>query len=124
MNSRNYRLFAFNLMELTTSPNSDETTPNIFTGESAPIAQPEAPKQAIRTDVAVAELAKLGKDTIRKIEKIEAVASPEIKAALASVSNATKTLLDLESESANGIRPRNRPGFVRLVSPAHFSNAT
>jgi hypothetical protein len=44
------------------SPNSDEATP------------------AIRTDTAVADLANLGKDTIRKIEHIEQAAAPEIKA--------------------------------------------
>ena len=38
----------------------------------------------IRTDVAVADLANLGKDTIRKIEHIDEVAAPEVKALAAS----------------------------------------
>jgi hypothetical protein len=47
------------------SPNSDETSP-------------------MRTDAAVAGLASLGKDTIRKIEHIEQAAAPEIKALAAA----------------------------------------
>jgi len=38
------------------------------------------PIKPIRTDAAVADLANLGKDTIRKIERIEEVAQPEVKA--------------------------------------------
>lgn len=38
----------------------------------------------IRTDAAVADLANLGKDTIRKIERIEEVAAPEVKAIAAA----------------------------------------
>lgn len=48
------------------SPNSDEATP------------------ATRTDTAVADLANLGKDTIRKIAHIEQAAAPEIKALAAA----------------------------------------
>ena len=38
----------------------------------------------IRTDETVAELANLGKDTIRKVEQIESTAAPEVKALAAS----------------------------------------
>lgn len=84
------------------SPNSDELTPDIFTRESPATTQPEPAKPAIRTDVAVASLADLGKDTIRKIEKIEADAAPEVKvlAAAGDVSiNLASQFTDLPSEA-------------------------
>jgi len=52
------------------SPNSDERTPDIFTGEVQPAALVAPTAPAIRTDAAVASLANLGKDPIRKIERI------------------------------------------------------
>ena len=61
------------------SPNSD-TTSDIFTADAQPTAPPVEPAApAIRTDAAVASLANLGKDTIRKIEQIEQQAAPEVK---------------------------------------------
>lgn len=60
------------------SPISD-ATPDIFTNEVQRVAAPEPVAPAIRTDTAVASLANLGKDTIRKIEQIEKVAAPEVK---------------------------------------------
>jgi len=62
---------------------SDET-PDIFTGEFKSAVPVETPPSAIRTDAAVASLANLGKDTIRKIEQIEKVAAPEVKSWAAS----------------------------------------
>ena len=51
------------------SPISDAITPDIFTGEVQPVTPVKAPAP-IRTDTAVASLANLGKDTIRKIERM------------------------------------------------------
>ena len=56
-----------------------DATQDIFTNEVHPVAAPEPAAPAIRTDAAVASLANLGKDTIRKIEQIEKVAAPEVK---------------------------------------------
>ena len=58
------------------SPNSDERTLDIFTADAQPTAPPVEPAAPIRTDAAVASLANLGKDTIRKIEQIEQQAAP------------------------------------------------
>ena len=57
------------------SPISDEATSDIFTSEVQMVA-PVEPAAPIRTDAAVASLANLGKDTIRKIEQIEQQAVP------------------------------------------------
>jgi hypothetical protein len=62
------------------SPISD-ATPDIFTNE-LPVSAP-APTP-IRTDTQVAALANLGKDTIRKIEQIESIAEPKVKALAAA----------------------------------------
>ena len=59
------------------SPNSD-TTSDIFTADAQPTAPLVEPAAPIRTDAAVASLANLGKDTIRKIEQIENEAAPEL----------------------------------------------
>ena len=66
------------------SENSHEATPDIFTNEVRPVAQVETPKPTLRTDVAVASLANISSNTIRKIEKIEAAAPAEVKDALAA----------------------------------------
>ena len=58
------------------SPNSDERTLDIFTADAQPTAPAIEPAAPIRTDAAVASLANLGKDTIRKIEQIEQQAAP------------------------------------------------
>ena len=60
------------------SPISDEATFNIFTGVVTVATPPVEPAPPIRTDAAVASLANLGKDTIRKIEQIENEAAPEL----------------------------------------------
>lgn len=65
-------------------PISDESTADIFTGEAKPVAPASPIAPPIRTDTAVASLANLGKDTIRKIEHIEADAAPEVKALAAA----------------------------------------
>ena len=58
---------------------SHEQTPDIFTNEVQPVAPVEVLKPAIRTDEAVASLANISSNTIRKIEQIEKVAAPEVK---------------------------------------------
>lgn len=83
-------------------PKSDESTTDIFTNEIAPSAQVEPATPAIRTDAAVASIANLGKDTIRKIEHIEQSAAPEIKALAAAgdVSiNLASQFIDLPAET-------------------------
>lgn len=63
---------------------SHEGTQEIFSGEVKQAAPVEAPKPAIRTDEAVASLANISSNTIRKIEHIEEVAAPEVKALAAA----------------------------------------
>lgn len=62
-----------------TSEKSHELIADIFTNEVQPVAPAETPKPAIRTDEAVASLANISSNTIRKIEQIERVAAPQVK---------------------------------------------
>jgi hypothetical protein len=85
------------------SPNSDEATP------------------AIRTDTAVADLANLGKDTIRKIEHIEQAAAPEIKALAAAgdlgrIERAlTSQFLTLDTIFANLAERSSRQEYIKQM---------
>lgn len=54
-------------------------------------------QKPVRTDTAVADLANLGKDTIRKIERIEEVARPEVKA----LASAGEVSINLASQFAD-----------------------
>ena len=51
---------------------------NAMGGKSSPKSDATLEQPKIRTDAAVADLANLGKDTIRKIEHIEEVAAPAL----------------------------------------------
>lgn len=90
------------------------------------------PIKPIRTDAAVAELANLGKDTIRKIERIEEVAAPEVKAIAAAgdVSiNLASQFVDLpqevQQEAIAAIAEHSEPAkevMREAVKKAHVAN--
>lgn len=113
------------------SPKSDELTPDIFTGEVQPVAPVKAPAP-IRTDTAVASLANLGKDTIRKIEQIEEVAAPEVKALAAagdvSINLASQFVSlpeEVQQEAIAAIAEQNEPAkevMREAVKKAHVAN--
>lgn len=52
--------------------------------QNAAVSQISDERKPIRTDEAVSELANVSRDTIRKIERIEEVAAPEVKALAAA----------------------------------------
>lgn len=116
---------------VTVSPKSDERTPDIFTGEVQPVAPVKAPAP-IRTDTAVASLANLGKDTIRKIEQIEEVAAPEVKALAAagdvSINLASQFVSlpeEVQQEAIAAIAEQNEPAkevMREAVKNAHVAN--
>lgn len=117
---------------VTVSPISDERTPDIFTGEVQAAAPFETPPPAIRTDAAVASLANLGKDTIRKIELIEKEAAPEVKewaaAGEVSINLAAQFVAlpeEMQQEAIAAIAEHHEPAkevMREAVKKAHVAN--
>lgn len=84
----------------------------------------------IRTDAAVADLANLGKDTIRKIERIEEAAQPEVKA-LASVGEVSINLAsqftelphEVQQEAIAAIADNHEPAKEVMREAVHNHRA-
>lgn len=101
-------------------------------GERTDIRPKSDGSKPIRADAAVAELANLGKDTIRKIERIEEVAQPEVKALAAAgdVSiNLASQFVDLpqevQQEAIAAIAEHSEPAkevMREAVKKAHVAN--
>jgi len=109
-----------------------DATPDIFTEEAPAFALTETPTPApaIRTDAAVASLANLGKDTIRKIERIEEVAAPEVKALAAagdvSINLASQFVAlpeEVQQEAIAAIAEHNEPAKEVMREAVHNHRA-
>lgn len=100
--------------------------------QNAAVSQISDERKPIRTDEAVSELANVSRDTIRKIERIEEVAAPEVKALAAAgdVSiNLASQFVDLpqevQQEAIAAIAEHSEPAkevMREAVKKAHVAN--
>lgn len=100
--------------------------------QNAAVSQISDERKPIRTDEAVSELANISRDTIRKIERIEEVAQPEVKALAAAgdVSiNLASQFVDLphevQQEAIAAIVEHSEPAkevMREAVKKAHVAN--
>jgi hypothetical protein len=94
---------------------------NIIPSKVGISAEVEKPKSETRTDFQVAKLANVSRDTINKVEKIQATASDEVKAALKtgdmSINQAYKEIKKAEKEQHQAERAERKAYTLETEMP-------
>lgn len=100
--------------------------------QNAAVSQISDERKPIRTDEAVSELANVSRDTIRKIERIEEVAAPEVKAIAAAgdvsinlASQFVELPQEVQQEAIAAIAEHHEPAkevMREAVKKAHVAN--